>query len=341
MGATIAARPCVTNLAWSAPEIGCREQYRDALTLGLRLLGAQTWAAIQAALVGQPALVDELEDQFGAAGPLVAAMVQLGRVSEQEIRVSARISQRAALTRALTRIPAEGLEMFGRGYACLVAEFGRRPARRELSAAIAKLLPSLPPPQPPAKFVGQVRVDVSRWIPHDLHAEVRQLVHSALATVDIEGPVQVKVRASRGSFLGVAFDGVPLMTSTRIYRLLGWMPVPGIGTGSVWRWLLRIHPKARWLMVLNFPARPERHQKRGLSERMTYTPEAPVIEVADWREELYAVAAHEAHHLGDLQDGRAADETLAEWHALHALEAHRAEVRRALAVAVTGPRRVA
>ncbi len=315
-----------------------RQEYRAALSLGVELLGTHGQASLQQVLASQPALADQLEDRYGMAGLLVAAAVQrirttppalrdaataqLGQVPLEELLVGDLTAAPAALWQALATLPTRARNELGYGYRRLTGLAGRRAARRELAAALFRLVPGVLPPRPPAGPADQVLVDVSRRIRRSLHPEIAALVRAAVATVDLEDTVQVKVRASGGSCRGLCWDGVPLVSSVTVNLLVP--TVRGLPARSRWRRWLRISPSARWLMVLCLPAtkrgRRRLPRRRGLTP---YTPTAPLLAVRDWREQLYATAAHEAHHLADIQDGRPVDETLAEWHAHHALAARR------------------
>lgn len=131
------------------------------------------------------------------------------------------------------------------------------------------------------------------------HDEIRLLVQEGFAGVehdDVEVEV-IRARDSRGSFTGLAFWELPPAAKRR--------GSPGV------RYLVRLRLPA----TIRNRAYPKSYRYRG---RKT----APWITVADWRERLLALAAHEACHVrqfrgrlrrSEVEAERWAEATLAAW----------------------------
>lgn len=140
--------------------------------------------------------------------------------------------------------------------------------------------------------------------------EVRQLVTMAMRDVDTVG-VAVHVKNSRrGAYRGMAYDGVPAIS--RAAR----------------------HKRTRYLITIGIGA-PDRFPvdnlvsttRNGVTERHPYGGKrSPLIEMADWREALVAVAAHEARHIQQFQWHARRSEVDAERFAARALQRYRAEL---------------
>ena len=143
-----------------------------------------------------------------------------------------------------------------------------------------------------------MRIRLSADIRAD-HDEIRRLVHAGFDGVE-HGDVEVEViraRDSRLSFTGLAFWELPPAARRR--------GVPGV------RYLVRLRLPA----TIRNRAYPKTYRYRG---RTT----APWITVADWRERLLTLAAHEACHVrqfrgrlrrSEIEAERWAQATLGAW----------------------------
>lgn len=107
------------------------------------------------------------------------------------------------------------------------------------------------------------------------------------------GPVERVV--SPAGFSGRAYRGVPAMASVR----------DGVD----------------YLVTLHMPADPGQHGDYPAVRRYPGLKTAPPIPVECWREELFALAAHEAHHLHQFSTGGRVSEIDAERAAVAALAA--------------------
>ncbi len=81
-------------------------------------------------------------------------------------------------------------------------------------------------------------------------------------------------------------------------------------------------PETRWLVELVMPARPTR-DGYPLEWRYPRLKTAPVFLANDWRDQLFAVAAHEAYHVKQFRMGMRRSEVAAERWAHKALERSR------------------
>lgn len=131
------------------------------------------------------------------------------------------------------------------------------------------------------------------------HGEVDGLVREAFAEVlDAGAEVQVVATRSPDRWSGKAWPGVPRNR--------------------------RAQPGVRFLVELVIPGRPPR-DGYPFEWRYPGLKTAPPIVVFDWRERLFALAAHEACHVAQFRDDVRRSEVAAERWALAALERMRAE----------------
>jgi hypothetical protein len=127
------------------------------------------------------------------------------------------------------------------------------------------------------------------------HGHLRLLIGEAFAGVDDDG---VEVRVERARRPHESFTG-------RAYFSLPSRPRPASGT--------------RYLVRLKLPS-VLRNRAYPKSYRYPSKKTAPWITVADWRERLIALAAHEAFHVHQFRNGLRRSEVVAERWALGILE---------------------
>jgi hypothetical protein len=124
------------------------------------------------------------------------------------------------------------------------------------------------------------------------HWYTRRKDIAVIATLAAHGPVERVV--SPAGFSGRTYDGVP-----------------GVA---------RVRPGVRYLVTLHVPADPGRQAgPYPAVRRYPGLATAPPIHVACWREELFALAAHEAHHVAQFAYGLRVSEIDAEHAAAAAL----------------------
>ena len=174
-----------------------------------------------------------------------------------------------------------------------------------------------------------------------LDAEVRELVTFAMKGIDTAG-VMVNVKNSKHGYRGMAYGGIPSMSPAARMKSVDRLITIGIGgahrfptdnmvTTVKWGPMIDTQPShlppegydtRTWRAKLyyrggeNLPygiryGEPVRHPYGGKR--------SPLIELADWREALVAVAAHEARHHYQMSKGKTASEVDAEKHAAKVL----------------------
>jgi hypothetical protein len=79
------------------------------------------------------------------------------------------------------------------------------------------------------------------------------------------------------------------------------------------------HPDTRWLVEIVMPSRPNA-EGYPLEWKYPRLKTAPVFVAHDWRDQLFAVAAHEAYHVKQFRMGMRRSEIAAERWAHRALE---------------------
>jgi len=125
-------------------------------------------------------------------------------------------------------------------------------------------------------------------------AEVRALVKFAMSEVDVRG-VCVNVKNSQHPMRGMAYEGVPYISNAPVQAEY----LITIGIGSPERFP-RVHDR----------------KMRG----------APSHELADWREALVAVAAHEAKHIEQFRENKRRSEVACENFEAYMLRRYREEM---------------
>jgi len=124
----------------------------------------------------------------------------------------------------------------------------------------------------------------------------------------------------REGFHGISRDGVEVqVVATRSsHRFTGkaWLEPPARRERS---------PETRWLVEIVMPARPS-SEGYPLEWRYPKLKTAPVFVAHDWRDQLFAVAAHEAYHVKQFRMGMRRSEVAAERWAHRALERVRANL---------------
>ena len=184
--------------------------------------------------------------------------------------------------------------------------------------------------------------------------EVERLVALGMASVDTDD-VWVNVKNThRKAYGGRAYCGVPRLSPVRAAYLvtlhLGTPErFPTTNVVQVLRWLPKGTPlptaeaaaAAKGEALVRLVARAEgrrRPPRYGLVLRQPYGGRgSPLLELADWREALVAVVAHEARHVWQLQHSKPRSEVDAERFAAKRLAEYRAglEVRRPGRLAAT------
>lgn len=174
-------------------------------------------------------------------------------------------------------------------------------------------------------------------------AEVEALVRFALEGTEA-GDVVVRVKNSaKPSYAGRAYQGIPRQSPTskipgaRYLVVLRLGPDTSFPNGNVhdrWRWMSWALPDAprprawtdKWIGQARRNRRGQVTAVRwGRSVRGPYGGRgAPEFTVADWREALIAVAAHEIRHIAQFRHGLRRSEVDAERAALAALRRWRA-----------------
>jgi hypothetical protein len=309
-----------------------REEYRSALRLGVELLPAEVRGALHVALTCKPMQTARLVRRYGGAGLVAAAAVVLGHATVDDFGEGNARGLPPALLRELRGLPRRARVELDYGWRHLDAVLGETEAANELQAVLARMLArsetsaqalvpvgssSILATVDPAAGAAAVRVDVSRRIQRQLHAEIGRLVRSASATAGIDpAAVQVLVRAGR-SMQGRTWPGVTVPS----LLLEGLLPrLPSLRPHSRLRRWYGIATETRWLVVLTIPPDPTRGSYPK-HERL-YRDGGPTFSFRAWQEELYALTAHEAHHVAAYQAGRRPSELAAEWHAAIALGVH-------------------
>jgi hypothetical protein len=164
-------------------------------------------------------------------------------------------------------------------------------------------------------------------------AEVRALVEFAMAEID-HSQLAVRVKNTRDIYRGRAYDGLPSLSAAN--RVPGMSRLVTIGLGppssfpttnevrsARWRKVrpnesldgvrksdLRVTPsktaatpKSRVKALLGFgsPEPAPRLERREVRTHGYGGVTSPIVSMADWREALVAVAAHEARHIWQYQ----------------------------------------
>lgn len=140
-------------------------------------------------------------------------------------------------------------------------------------------------------------------------AEVRRLVDLATKGVNMSG-VAVHVKNSRYAYAGRAYQGVPSCSpASRSARVMYLVTVrigapgrfPTTNMRTVRRWVDVSDDEARAdpaNCAFMWSERRGSFARRQIVERHPYGGKrSPLLELADWREALVAVAAHEARHI--------------------------------------------
>lgn len=132
------------------------------------------------------------------------------------------------------------------------------------------------------------------------HEEIHGLVHEAFHGIGKQG-VEVQVQATRSPhrFTGKAWLEPPVRRPRA--------------------------PETRWLVELVMPAHPTPNGY-PLEWRYPRLKTAPTFLAHDWRDQLFAVAAHEAYHVKQFRMGMRRSEVAAERWAHRALERSRSAV---------------
>ena len=168
--------------------------------------------------------------------------------------------------------------------------------------------------------------------------EVRTLVEFAMAEID-HAALAVRVKNTRDIYRGRAYDGVPGLSAAARQPGITRLVTIGIGppasfptTNQVlsahWRKvregesldgvrasdlrLARPSSKPRGTAALETPRRLERREVRTHGYGGVHS---PIVEMADWREALVAVASHEARHIWQFQHDAPRSEVAAEHYA--------------------------
>lgn len=166
-------------------------------------------------------------------------------------------------------------------------------------------------------------------------AEVRALVEFAMRGVDTTG-VAVNVKNSRRAYRGTAYERVPHCSplASKAQRLITigigapdrfpkdnlmttWKRHPRVpfaqrvAVPEGWRFRVGVEAGRQWFELLE----PVRHPYGGQR--------SPLIDMADWREALVAVAAHEARHIWQYQHNKPRSEVDCERFAARRLAEYR------------------
>ena len=167
--------------------------------------------------------------------------------------------------------------------------------------------------------------------------EVRELVEFATKGIRLTR-VAVHVKNHRGSIRGMAYNGVPYISSRHDQKTVDRLVTIGIGTAFP---ATNMRDNRRWVEVSEEEYRSlseqeqrgirhwsysdgrHRYQRPVLDRHPYGGKRSPLIEMADWREGLVAVAAHEARHVYQAQRGKPASEVDAERFAAKRLAEYR------------------
>lgn len=123
----------------------------------------------------------------------------------------------------------------------------------------------------------------------------------------------------REGFRGIGKDGVEVQVlatrSPQRFAGRAWVEPPRRRSRA---------PETRWLVEIVMPARPP-EDGYPLEWRYPHLKTAPTFVAQNWRDQLFAVAAHEAYHIKQFRMGKRRSEIAAERWAHRALERTRLE----------------
>lgn len=123
--------------------------------------------------------------------------------------------------------------------------------------------------------------------------EVRQLVKFAMSEVDVRGVCVNLKRRTGSSWSGWAYEGVPSVSNAP--RRAQYLITLGIGE------------------TIKYPSKPHRSRR-----------DEPYYELADWREALVFLAAHEAKHIEQYRENKPRSEVACNNFAAYMLSRYRA-----------------
>jgi hypothetical protein len=173
--------------------------------------------------------------------------------------------------------------------------------------------------------------------------EVRELVEFAMAEID-HTQLAVRVKNTRDIYRGRAYEAVPALSPaarlpgvTRLVTIAIGPPSGFPTTNEVrsarWRKVragesldgvraadLRLTPSQRGRPARSHAAEPRQLERREVRTHGYGGVTSPVVSMADWREALVAVAAHEARHIWQYQHDAPRSEVEAERYSARRLE---------------------